>query len=141
MGEHARLALLSAADPARPLLAVHGRIVSAGQFVREVHRLAQVLPAGPYLVNLCEERQHFLIAYCAALIRGQSNLMPPSRAPEVVAELIAAHPGSYPCDDALVAQATAGGGEAGAGVLEVPAQHVAEVVFTSGARLGGMRFD
>ena len=132
MGEHARLALLSAADPARPLLAVHGRIVSAGQFVREVHRLAQVLPAGPYLVNLCEERQHFLIAYCAALIRGQSNLMPPSRAPEVVAELIAAHPGSYPCDDALVAQATAGGGEAGAGVLEVPAQHVAEVVFTSG---------
>jgi acyl-coenzyme A synthetase/AMP-(fatty) acid ligase len=132
MGEHARLALLSSAEPARPLLAVHGRIVSAAEFVRDVHQLAHGLPAGPYLVNLCEERQHFLIAYCAAMIRGQSNLLPPSRAPEVVAELLAAHPGSYSCDDARVAQACAGAGDGSAAALEVPAEHVAEVVFTSG---------
>jgi acyl-coenzyme A synthetase/AMP-(fatty) acid ligase len=132
MAEQARLPLLSPADPGRPLLWVQGRIVSAGDFVHEVRSLAQALPAGPYLVNLCEERRQFLIAFCAAMIRGQSNLMPPSRAPEVIAELLAAHPGSYRCDDALVARACGGSGVRSEATLDVAAQHVAEVVFTSG---------
>jgi len=128
-----RVALLDSADPARPLLMVHGRIVTAGEFAGAVTGLAAALPEGEHLVNLCERRHHFLVAYCAALLRGQSNLLPPSRAPEVVAELIAAHPGSYRCDDERVASLSAGAAPAtDPRLLGVPAAHVAERAFTSG---------
>ena len=129
--------LLDSADPARPLLMAHGRIVSAGEFAGDVLRLAAVLPRGAHLINLCERRHDFLRAYCAALVRGQSSLMPPSRAPEVVEELLAAHPGSYRCDDELVERACAGTDSAASRIadphaLKVPAAHVAERAFTSG---------
>jgi len=56
------------------------------------------------MINLCEDRYHFLAAYTAALAAGHPVLLPPSRAPEVIAEIERENPGSYRCDDALVAR-------------------------------------
>ena len=50
-------------------------------------------------LNLCERRENFLIGFVALLMRGQTCLMPPSRAPAVVAEVLQAHPGAYVLDD------------------------------------------
>ena len=53
-------------------------------------------------INLCEDRYRFLVAFCAAAVRGQTTLLPPSRAPAVVDQVRAQYPDSY-ClgDDAL----------------------------------------
>jgi hypothetical protein len=74
-----------------------------------VEVLARRLPAQRYLVNLCEKRYHFILAFCAALVRGQTNLLPASRVQAVVDETLASHAGSYCCDDELVRAAIAGG--------------------------------
>ena len=41
-------------------------------------------PTGRYAINLCEDRYRFLVAFCAAAVRGQTTLLPPSRAPAVI---------------------------------------------------------
>ncbi len=102
--------------------------------MQEAECLASTLPAGTHLVNLCERRDHFLVAYCAALLRGHTNLMPPSRAPEAVDDVQAGFPGSYRCDDGSVARAieVAAGRRAARCDARVRSEHAAEIAFTSG---------
>jgi acyl-coenzyme A synthetase/AMP-(fatty) acid ligase len=90
-----RLPLLSAADPSRALVRRHGEAVTAAQFLAHVHAVAAGLPAAAAAVNLCEDRYAFLVAFCAIVLRGQINLLPSSRAPQAVDEVMAAHPGCY----------------------------------------------
>jgi acyl-coenzyme A synthetase/AMP-(fatty) acid ligase len=105
------------------------------QFAQYVAALIAQLPAGLAMINLCEDRRHFLIAYAAAASAGHTVLLPASRADQVVAELEAAHRDSYRCDDALVARAVgAQAVELSADVSDViRASHVVMVGFTSGS--------
>ena len=61
--------------------------------------MAATLPSGSHAVNLCEDRYRFLVALCAVAIRGQVNLLPPSRAPGVVAETLTHYPHAYALGD------------------------------------------
>ncbi|MEO9078955.1 MAG: AMP-binding protein [Rhodanobacter sp.] len=90
-----QLPLLAPHDPARVLAWRDGSAVSAAQFLTEVHALADTLPAAAAAVNLCEDRYTFLVAFCAIMLRGQANLLPSSRAPQAVDEVMADHPGCY----------------------------------------------
>jgi acyl-coenzyme A synthetase/AMP-(fatty) acid ligase len=90
-----RLPLLSAADPSRVLVRRHGEAVTAARFLAQVQAVAAGLPAAAAVVNLCEDRYAFLVAFCAIVLRGQINLLPSSRAPQAVDEVMAAHPGCY----------------------------------------------
>ena len=90
-----QLSLLSAADPSRVLAWRDGEAISAAQFLAHVHAVADVLPTAAAAVNLCEDRYAFLVAFCAIAVRGQINLLPSSRAPQAVEEVLATHPGSY----------------------------------------------
>ena len=65
-----------------------GSAVSAGEFEAAAHSLAARLPRKPYVVNLCEDRYAFTVAFAAALIAGQTTLLPPSRAPASRARLL-----------------------------------------------------
>lgn len=75
------------------------------RFTREVRAVADLLPMGGFAVNLCEDRYRFMVALCAAALRGQTTLLPPSRASAVVGEVLAQHRDSYAlldepgCDD------------------------------------------
>ncbi|WP_049620805.1 AMP-binding protein [Frateuria defendens] len=91
----ARLPLLHAPDPTRVLAWRAGRAVGVAEFLAHVRAVAAALPAAGAAVNLCEDRYAFLVAFCALALRGQANLLPPSRAPQAVAEVMAAHPGCY----------------------------------------------
>jgi acyl-coenzyme A synthetase/AMP-(fatty) acid ligase len=136
-------ALLEAADPARPVAWRAGGPVGAARFLADVQAAAGRLPAAPAAVNLCEDRYAFMVAFCAIALRGQANLLPPSRAPRMVAEVMAAHPGSYALGEQVPEAAPpgfarlclGGGGEAPAtaGVPAVPADQVAAVSYTSGS--------
>src|SRR5688572_12887898 len=66
--------------------------IDLARFAREVRAVAAGLPHARHAVNLCEDRYKFLVGFCAAAVRGQATLMPPSRAPAVVAEVLAQYP-------------------------------------------------
>ncbi len=91
--------LLRAATPGRIVAWRAGRAVTAREFLTEVAALARRLPAAPAAINLCEDRYAFLVAFAALAVRGQINLLPPSRAPHAIDEVLAAHAGSYTIGD------------------------------------------
>jgi acyl-coenzyme A synthetase/AMP-(fatty) acid ligase len=93
------LPLLAAADPARVVAWREGEAISAGHFLAEVRAVAASLPHAPAVVNLCEDRYAFLVVFCAVALRGQANLLPSSRAPQAVDEVMKAHPGCHALGD------------------------------------------
>ena len=64
-------------------------------FLAHVRGVAAALPDGRHAVNLCEDRYRFLVTFCAVALRGQITLLPPSRAPAVVIDVLAQYPDSY----------------------------------------------
>lgn len=94
--------LLRAGDPARVIAWRDGRAVRVAQFRAEVAALAQRLPQARAAINLCEDRYAFLVAFAALAVRGQTNLLPPSRAPHAVDEVLTAHAGSYTIGDVVL---------------------------------------
>ena len=89
------LPLLAASRPERIVAWRGAQAVSAAQFLAHVQQVAACLPTASAAVNLCEDRYAFLVAFCAIALRGQANLLPSSRVPQAVMEVMAAHPGSY----------------------------------------------
>lgn len=89
------LPLLGVADPAHVVAWRNGKAVHAAEFLAQVHQVAADLPAAGAAVNLCEDRYAFLVAFCAIALRSQASLLPSSRAPQAIDEVMAAHPGCY----------------------------------------------
>lgn len=102
------LALLAPADPARAVAYLQGRAISLAEFCSHVQAIGQRLPPAGAMLDLCEDRYHFLVAYAAALNAGHAVLLPPSRAEQVVTEVANAHAGSYRLEDTDVAAAVTG---------------------------------
>jgi len=92
--------LLADVSPQRAIAWRGRRVVTVGQFLADVSALAAQLPVAQAAVNLCDDRYAFLVAFAALLARGQTNLLPPSRAAHAIDETLAAHPDSYTLGDA-----------------------------------------
>ncbi|MFO1270628.1 MAG: AMP-binding protein [Rubrivivax sp.] len=82
-----RLPLLAARDLAAPIAWRAGRALSGARFLGAAQALAERLPAGGRPVNLCHDRLHFALGLAAALLRGQTSLMPPNALPETLSRL------------------------------------------------------
>jgi acyl-coenzyme A synthetase/AMP-(fatty) acid ligase len=82
-------------SPSRAVAWRDGHAVTAATFLGHVRQVAATLPQADSAVNLCEDRYAFLVAFAALVVRGQTNLLPPSRAPHAVDEVMANHPGTY----------------------------------------------
>jgi acyl-coenzyme A synthetase/AMP-(fatty) acid ligase len=93
------LPLLKVDDPQRVVATHDGDAITAAQFLAHVQLVAAQLPDASAAVNLCEDRYAFMVAFCAIALRGQANLLPPSRAPHAVDEVMAAHPGCHAVGD------------------------------------------
>jgi hypothetical protein len=88
--------------PAHPLIAARraadvvatrrGEPVTAAQFIHDVRRVAQALPGGRHVLNFCAERYRFAVVFCAAVMRGQTTLLPPTTTPNVIAAMRAFAP-------------------------------------------------
>jgi acyl-coenzyme A synthetase/AMP-(fatty) acid ligase len=61
--------------------------VSVEAYLQDVQRLAACLPPGRFLLNLCADRYRFAVAFGAALVRGQINLLPPDKTAHTIAEI------------------------------------------------------
>lgn len=71
----------------RTVAIVNGRRQTLGQLLRQASALEALLPDCGSVLNLCEDRYHFIVTMLASLMRGVPTLMPPSRAPQVLAEV------------------------------------------------------
>ena len=58
----------------------NGLPITHHHFLSDVVALADVLPEKSTVMNLAEDRYRFLVGFAAALVRGQTTLLPPSRA-------------------------------------------------------------
>ena len=96
---------LAVGDPDRLLVFDRDGDVSLARFMAQVRGLAAMLPPGRHAINLCEDRYRFLLGFCAVAVRGQTTLLPPSRAPGVIAEELRRHADSYCLGDVALADA------------------------------------
>ncbi|MBN4050571.1 acyl-CoA synthetase [Gammaproteobacteria bacterium AH-315-M22] len=65
----------------RPLAILNGHQgeITAEQFLSHVKQLAKTLPEHKYAINLCSNRYLFMVSLCAAIVRKQTNLLPPNK--------------------------------------------------------------
>ena len=70
------------------------RPVRVREFLEDAHALANRLPAGGWLLNLCEDRYHFAVGFAAGLLAGKVSLQPSSQSPETLQRLAADYTGS-----------------------------------------------
>ncbi len=92
-----------AIGPGDRMLAFEGsQSHSLQSFLAQVRGLAEVLPPGRHAVNLCDDRYRFLVAFCAVALRGQVTLLPTSRAPLVITDVLDEYADSYTLGDAAL---------------------------------------
>ncbi len=136
------LPLLGAGRPDHVVAWRNGTPVRADVFLAHVRQVHRCLVPGNGVVNLCEDRYDFLVAFCAIVLSGQVNLLPPSRAPQAVQEVMAAHPGCHALGECVPEHAPPGFMRMPVlhavldGVFDVPriaASQPAVIGFTSGS--------
>lgn len=85
------------------------------------------------MIDLCEDRYRFLVAYAAALSVGHTVLLPSSRAEQVVADVQNANAGSYRIDDPAVEAALASASAEQRINTAIPGDMTVMVGYTSGS--------
>ena len=69
--------------------------LSRRQYVADVHALARALPPAGPMLNVTADRYRFAVGLGAAMLRRQTNLLPPNHTSDMVARLRAAFPQAY----------------------------------------------
>ena len=133
---------LLAGDLEAPIAWRDGAPVTRRQFIADATALAERLPAGGAMLNLSGDRYRFALGLGAALLRGQTSLLPPNHLPDTVARLRARFAGAYalvePGGDGhglptIVHATHAAGTEAARAIPSIDADLVAAHVLTSGS--------
>jgi acyl-coenzyme A synthetase/AMP-(fatty) acid ligase len=111
--------------------------IEARQFIAQAEYVAHALPAAPHVINLCENRYHFLLGWVAACLRAQVTLLPPGQTEHMLANLRQEYPQHRTLDDAsvarLVAESAALRSEAIPTHWELPQARIVAIAFTSGS--------
>src|SRR5450759_5008722 len=63
------------------------RAIEAQQFLADVRQLAERMPSGKHLLNVCVDRYRFSVGFAAGLMSDKVNLLPSTHAPEFVRQL------------------------------------------------------
>lgn len=115
--------------------------ITASRFLHAAYRLAQALPDSPAVVNLCQDRYRFIVAFAAAMIAGRTSLLVSDRSPQGLRALV--EPYGDPialvdedCDAGSLRSlcfTIAPSGHSPEPVPAIPADRLAALVFTSGS--------
>ena len=81
------------------------RHIALDTFLAEVRGVAAGLPDAASAINLCENRYRFLVAFCAVALRGQVNLLPSSRTPAAIEDVLRQSADSYCISDVALSPA------------------------------------
>ncbi len=137
------LSLFSVQDLASTVAWCDEGRIEARRFIAESRALADRLPAGTSILNVCQARYHFALGFAAGLMTGKVSLQPASQTSETLARIADLHPdvvclrdfdfaaGDIPCIDfpALSAVDTANIDK----IPDFPADQLAAILFTSGS--------
>ncbi len=118
-----------------------GEPVTAAQFLGDVLRAADALPDARHVLNVCADRYRFAVALLAAVVRGQTTLLPPATTPNVIRGMREFAPDVYFVADEphagidlpRVELPALGAAPAPFDVPAIDANQVAACVFTSGS--------
>jgi acyl-coenzyme A synthetase/AMP-(fatty) acid ligase len=140
------LPLIAYAALNQPLAWRHGAVITAAQYIADVHHCAKRLPPSRHVLLACQDRYAFAVGFGAAMVRGQSCLMPSTHTEELIASLAGTYEALYcmtddpACTFALpqtqIGDWLLGGTPAAAGSFAIPmiaGDHVAAFVYTSGS--------
>ncbi len=117
--------------------------VRVREFLADAASLAAQLPAGRHFLNVCQDRYRFTVGLAAGLISGRTSLQPAAQAAETLRQVRAAYPdvfclcdgdfasGDLPrCDFPALAAVDP---EKVVKIPEIPVDHIAACLFTSGS--------
>ncbi|MBP5985892.1 MAG: acyl-CoA synthetase [Azonexus sp.] len=139
--------LLAAAEPDAIFAWRSDGPVRAADYLADASALAAELPAGSYLLNLCTDRYRFAVGFAAGLLRGMTSLQPSSQSAETFSRLQADYPDlvclcdgptdtldlprlDFPENATVAPQKRA---KTEFSVPQIPVDHVAAILFTSGS--------
>ena len=140
-----RLPLIAYADRERPLAYRHGAVITAAQYLADVYHCAKRLPPSTYVLLACQDRYAFAVGFGAAMLRGQSCLLPSTHTVELIANLASTYEALYCLTDdpacafdlpttlieaGLLSDLPAEGLQ---GIPLIAGDHVAAYVYTSGS--------
>ena len=108
--------------------------VSRATFLSHVAGVARQLPSARFIINLCEDRYRFLVAFAAVGVNGQTSLLPSSRAVRHLQQLTDDYPDSHTLtDDHLATWLAAGSANSSpSGIPHLPVTQTVAIAFTSG---------
>jgi acyl-coenzyme A synthetase/AMP-(fatty) acid ligase len=118
------------------------RPVTAAALVADIRRTADALPDRGHVLNACSDCYNFAVVLCAAIVRGQVSLLPPTTTPNVIASMRGFAPDAYFISDDPAAQIDLPRFELPAGdavpggafsVPQIESDQVVACVFTSGS--------
>lgn len=96
----ATVALFTHPSPTSILAWRAGRPVTALEFLQDVHGLARRLSPATHWLNLCEDRYRFAVALAAGIVAGKTTLLPSTRTPQTIRDLLELAPDTvYMTDD------------------------------------------
>lgn len=139
MRDTATLPLLGVPEAVAPVAWRQGARVERREFLTHVLCLARDLAHTRYVINLCEDRYCFLVAFAAVIVSGKTNLLPPSRAKQDTQNTRAGYADSQLIHDTHVEAAIGAAARNGAPAASlpqipgIPVDHDAVIVFTSGS--------
>ena len=89
-------------EAGEPFAFHRGRVLTVRDFLRDVYNAADGLREGDHVINACEDRYRFLVGFFAALARGCTSLLPPSRTADEIRRLEARYEGAHVLTDERV---------------------------------------
>jgi len=118
--------------------------VRVRDFLADVQALAAQLPAGRYLLNVCQDRYRFTVGFAAGLLCGKTSLQPSSQSAETLRQIRQDCPDiACLCDGEFDSQdlphldfptlSTAGSAAEISEIPSIPVDHIAARLFTSGS--------
>jgi acyl-coenzyme A synthetase/AMP-(fatty) acid ligase len=134
--------LLSHGNPTAVIAYRAGAPISAQRFLSDAKRLAQSLPAGHHVLNVCADRYRFTVGLAACLITGRVSLLPSTHTPEVIRQLASFAPDAFCLTDDRLCDIglpkvhypeELPTSEVAWAVPEIPVTQLAAIVFTSGS--------
>ena len=125
-----------------PALAGAPGVISTATFLQHVWSLAEQLPDGRHALNLCENRYHFLVGFCAVIVKRQCNLLAQNRGVATQTLLAEKYPQTYVLHDGLSASTALPAydirgcrqlSHADSCIPDIELDHLAAITFTSGS--------
>lgn len=117
--------------------------VSIDRFLTDVYFLSSILPDSSRILNLCQNRYRFLVGFAAALVKKQTNILPPNKTPKGLQSVASQFPEIYCLTDnknpenleILVLQypSEVAPEDKSLKTPEIAASHLAAITFTSGS--------